>query len=81
MYKMYGNNNEISVRFYIRTTANSVTYTDYKTATITLTGNQKTGYAKVSGAWKRTKRWVNVSGTWKRCVRWIKVNGSWKRCI
>ena len=81
MYKMYGNNNEISVRFYVRTTANNTNYTDYKTVTVTLTGNQKTGYANVGGTWKRTKRWVNVSDSWKRCVRWVKVDGSWKRCI
>lgn len=81
LYKMYGSTNTISVRAYIRTTANSTNYTDYKTVTVTLTGNQKTGHVNVDGAWKRTKKWVNIDGTWKRCVRWINVGGTWKRCI
>ena len=81
LYKMFDNDNTISVRIYIRTTANNISYTDYKEATITLTGNQKTGYLNVSGTWKRAKRWTNVNGTWKRCVRWTNVDGSWERCI
>ena len=81
LYKLYGNNNTITVRVYLRTSANNVNYTNYKNITITLTGNQKTGYTNVNGTWKRTKRWVKVDGTWKRCVRWINVNGTWKRCI
>lgn len=81
LYKMYGNTNQISVRIYIKTTANSTSYIDYKTVTITLTGNQKTGHVKIDGAWKRTKKWIKVNGTWKRCVRWINVGGTWKRCI
>ena len=81
LYKMYTTSNEISVRIYLRTTVNGISYIDYKTITVTLNGNQKTGHIKVSGSWKRSKKWINVNGSWKRCVRWIKVSGSWKRCI
>lgn len=78
IYKLYGSSKTLTAAF-ILTTAG--TYTDSKTCTITLTGNQKTGWVKVDDVWKRCKKWVNVNGTWKRCVRWIKVDGSWKRCI
>jgi len=80
LYKMF-EYNTITVRIYLRTTANNLSYWDYKTVTITLTGNQKTGHINVSGTWKRSKKWANVNGTWKRCVRWININGTWKRCI
>ena len=76
-----GTSNTLTVRAYLRTTTNNSNYYDYKSITITLTGNQKTGHINVSNTWKRSKKWVNVNGTWKRCVRWVNVNGTWKRCI
>lgn len=56
-------------------------YTNSANVIITLKGNQKTGWIKVNGVWRRNKRWIKVNGVWRRCVRWIKVNGIWKRCI
>ena len=81
IYKTMGTSNALNARVYLRTTANNSNYYDYKSITISLTGNQKTGHLKVSSSWKRSKKWINVNGVWKRCVRWINVNGTWKRCI
>jgi gamma-glutamylcysteine synthetase len=78
IYKLYGNNNSIQARVYLKT-AN--TYYDYKTITITLKGNQKTMREKVNGTWKRGKVFIKVNGTWKNGVVWEKVNGTWKRGI
>lgn len=77
IYRLYSSSNTLSAAF-ILTTGN---YTDTKTATITLTGNQKTGHKKINNEWKRSKRWLKVNGEWKRCVRWSNINGNWKRCI
>ena len=79
IYKAMQGDNSIALRLYLATAANE--YNEFKPITIYLTGNQKTGWVRVDGVWKRCKKWVNVNGTWKRCVRWIKVDGSWKRCI
>ena len=78
IYKAYGNNSTMSARVYLKT-ANS--YTDYKTITITLKGNQKTIRENVSGAWKRGKIWIKVSGTWRQGVIWQNVSGTWRRGI
>lgn len=80
IYRLYGNNNSIQVRVYLRT-ANNSSYLDYKTITITLKGNQKTMREKVNNTWKRGKAFIKVNGTWKNGVVWEKVNGTWKRGI
>lgn len=80
IYKKFSSNNSVTVT-YTLTTNNNSSWVSTKTATCTLTGNQKTGHTNVSSTWKRSKKWVNVNGTWKRCVRWTNVNGTWKRCI
>lgn len=74
IYKLYGSGNTLTATF-ILTTAG--TYTNSKTATITLKGNQKTAY--VTGK-KRAKVYVGVNGTVKKAVIWIGNNGK-KRCI
>lgn len=76
IYKLYGSGNTLTATF-ILTTASS--YTNSKTCTITLTGNQKTAYVGASGK-KRAKVYVGVNGTVKRAVVWIGNNGR-KRCI
>lgn len=78
IYKLYGTGSSLTATF-ILTTAGS--YTNSKTATITLKGNQKVIRQNVSGSWKRGKLWTNVSGTWKRAVIWTNVSGTWKRGI
>lgn len=78
IYKLYQNNNSLTVTF-ILTTDNK--YTDTKTCTINLKGNQRTGKVNVLNVWKRSKKWINVNNDWKRCVRWVNINGNWKRCI
>ena len=78
IYKLYGTSNTLTATFTL-TTANK--YTNSKTCTITLKGNQKNGYKKISGNWKRCKRWKKINDKWCRVVRWRKINGSWKRCI
>lgn len=80
IYKLYGTGTTLTATF-ILTTAGNASYTNTKTATITLKGNQKTYWTNVSGSWKRSKLWTNVNGTWKRAVIWTNVNGSWKRGI
>lgn len=80
IYKLYGSGSSLTVTF-VLTTANNSNYTNSKTATITLKGNQKVIRDNVSGTWKRGKLWTNVSGTWKRAVIWTNVNGTWKRGI
>lgn len=81
LYKKYGTGNTITVTSYLRTDHNSSSYYSTKNVTVTLTGNQKTGYTNVSSSWKRGKMWTNVNGTWKRAVIWTNVNGTWKRTI
>lgn len=78
MYKMFGTSNSISVRVYLKTAGS---YTNYKTVTVTLTGNQKTARINISNSWKRAKTWININGTWKRGTLWININGTWHRCI
>ena len=76
IYKLYGSSNSLTATFIV-TTASS--YTNSKTCTITLTGNQKTAYIGANGK-KRAKVYVGVNGTVKRAVVWIGNNGR-KRCI
>lgn len=79
LYKSYGENNQITLRVYIKT-ANNYNYLHYKEFVVTLKGNQKT--IKVnSETWKRGKIFVKINDTWKRGVVWIKEQGSWKRGI
>ena len=78
IYKLYGSGNTLTATF-ILTTASK--YTNTKTCTITLKGNQKTIRNNVSGTWKRGKIWTNINGTWKRAVIWVNISGSWRRCI
>lgn len=76
IYKLYGSSNTLTATFTL-TTASS--YTNSKTCTITLKGNQKTAYIGASGK-KRAKVYVGVNGTVKRAVVWVGNNGR-KRCI
>ena len=78
IYKMYGTNNTVAVRIYLKT-ANNSSYLNYKNITVTLKGNQKTAYVGSSGA-KRAKVYVGVNGSVKKAVVWIGNNGK-KRCI
>jgi len=78
IYKLYQNNNSLIATF-VLTTANN--YTNTKTCTITLKGNQKTVRNNMLSNWKRGKIWANVNGSWKKAVAWIKVNGIWRRGI
>lgn len=78
IYKQYCSSNSVTATF-ILTTAN--TYTSTNEGTITMTGNQKTIYKKISDLWHRGKIYVNVNGTWHKGVVWKKINGVWRRCI
>lgn len=78
IYKQYGRNNTVTATFVV-TTINK--YTNSKTCTITLKGNQKTIRTNVNSNWKRGKIYTNVNGTWKKAVLWANVNGTWRRCI
>lgn len=80
LYRLYGNNESITLRAYIRT-ANTINYIDYREFTITLKGNQKTIKTKASDEWKRGKVYVKVSDEWKKAVVWTNVDGTWKRSI
>lgn len=77
LYKQYGSSSSLTATFVLTGSG----YTNSKTCTITLKGNQKTMRANVNGTWKRGKLYVNVSNTWKKAVVWINVNGTWKRGI
>lgn len=77
LYKKYGSSSSLTATFVLSGSG----YTNTKTCTITLKGNQKTIRTNVSSSWKRGKLWTNVNGTWKRCVLWTNVNGTWKRGI
>lgn len=81
IYKLYGNNNSVIMQYILTTSANSKTYTQNNSITITLTGNQKTTNIKVNNNWKRGKSFVKVNNEWKSSVMWIKVNNNWKRCV
>lgn len=77
LYKKYGSSNSLTATFVLSGSG----YTNSKTCTITLKGNQKTIRTNVSSSWKRGKLWTNVNGTWKRGVLWTNVSGTWKRGI
>lgn len=78
IYKKYGNGNTVVATF-ILTTASK--YTNSKSCTITLNGNQKTIKLNVSGTNKRGKAWINISGTNRKAVIWINIAGIWRRGI
>lgn len=75
IYRKYGCSNQLTATFILRT-ANNSNYTDTKTATITLTGNQKTAHVSQG----RAKAYGGVNGNVKKGVVWIGNNGR-KRCI
>ena len=77
LYKKYGSSNSLTATFVLSGSG----YTNSKTCTVTLKGNQKTVRTNVSSSWKRGKLWTNVNGTWKRGVLWTNVSGTWKRGI
>lgn len=77
IYKLYGNRSTLTVTFIV----SGGGYTNSKTCTITLKGNQKTSRNNISGSWKRAKCWININGVWKRAVTWQNINGTWRRCI
>lgn len=80
IYKLYGNGSSLTVTYILTTTANGTSYTDSRTCTVTLTGNQKTAYVG-SGGKKRAKVYVGVNGSVKRAVVWVGNNNTRKRCI
>lgn len=80
MYKLFGSNNSVTIT-YVLTTNNNSNYTNTKTVTCTLTGNQKTARIGVNNTMKRAKIFIGVNGQVKRAVVWIGVNGVPKRCI
>lgn len=77
LYKKYGSSSSLTATFALSGSG----YTNNKTCTVTLKGNQKTARINVSNSWKRAKIWTNVSGIWKKAVIWTNVNGTWKRSI
>ena len=76
IYKLYGNSNSLTVTFIV----SGGGYTNSKTCTVTLAGNQKTSFLKVNNSIKRAKIFVCVNGQIKRAVAWICQNGKIKRC-
>ncbi|MBR6688805.1 MAG: hypothetical protein IKL68_02180 [Clostridia bacterium] len=77
IYKKYSSSSSLTATFILSGSG----YTNSKTCTITLKGNQKTIRTNVSANWKRGKVWTNVGGTWKKAVIWTNVAGTWKRSI
>ena len=77
IYKLYGNGSSLTITF----TVSGGGYTNNKTCTISLKGNQKTVKYNSNGTWRRGKIWINVNGAWRRGVLWTKINGTWRRCI
>lgn len=75
LYKKYGSNNSLIATFILSGSG----YTDTRTCTITLKGNQKTIKVNINNNYKRGKTFINVNGTWKKAVIWINNNGTWKR--
>lgn len=67
LYKKYGSGNSLTASFVLSGSG----YSEQKTCTVTLTGNQKTIYMSA----KRGKVFVGT----KRGVTWQNVNGIWKR--
>lgn len=78
IYKQYSSSNSVTATF-ILTTAN--VYTNEKTCTITLAGNQKTVYKNISNSWHRGKIHIKVNNLWHKGVLWKNINGVWRRCI
>lgn len=78
IYKLYKSSSSLTATF-ILTTAGI--YTNSRTCTITLKGNQKTIKENVNGIYKRGKVWINVNENWKRAIIWTNINGNWKRGI
>lgn len=76
IYKLYGNSNSLTVTFIVSGSG----YTNSKTCTVTLAGNQKTSFLKVNNSIKRAKIFVCVNGQIKRAVAWTCQNGKIKRC-
>lgn len=76
IYKLYGNSNSLTVTFIV----SGGGYTNSKTCTVTLAGNQKTSFLKVNNSVKRAKIFVCVNGQIKRAVAWTCQNGKIKRC-
>ena len=77
LYKKYGSSSSLTATFILSGSG----YTNSRTCTVTLKGNQKTIRNNINSAWKRGKLWINVNGSWKRAVIWSNVNGTWKRGI
>lgn len=71
IYKLYGSSNSLTATFVL----NTGTYTNTKTATITLTGNQKTAHTSQG----RARVYVGANGV-KPTVVWVGNNGN-RRCI
>ena len=80
MYKLFGSNNSVTIT-YVLTTNNNSNYTNTKTVTCTLTGNQKTARIGINNIPKRARVYIGVNGQVKPAVVWIGVNGTPKRCI
>lgn len=76
IYKLYVNSNSLTVTFIV----SGGGYTNSKTCTVTLAGNQKTSFLKVNNSIKRAKIFVCVNGQIKRAVAWTCQNGKIKRC-
>ena len=77
LYKKYGSSSSLTATF----TLTGSGYTNLKTCTITLKGNQKTIKINIDSNWKRAKTWVNVNEEWKRAIIWTNVNGTWEKSI
>lgn len=80
IYKTYGTASSKTVDYTLTTNSNS-SWKSTKSVTVTLKGNQKTAYNKVSNVWRRSKVWVKVNNTWYRGVVWVNINGTWRRGI
>lgn len=77
LYKEYGVESSLMATFIL----SGGGYTNSKTCTINLTGNQKTARIKNNDSFKRAKIFLNVNGSYKRAVAWININGTWKRSL
>lgn len=78
IYKLYSSSKTLTATF-ILTTAS--TYTNSKTCTITLTGNQKTGRIGINNISKRAKMYIGINGVPKKCVLFIGVDNKPKALI
>lgn len=77
LYKQYGSSSSLTATFVLTGSG----YTNSKTCTVTLKGNQKTTKINIDSNWKRGKIWINIEDTWKKGVIYKKINGLWKRGI